>query len=65
MCDCFAYEDETDAMSIVTNKLSMTLSGLRKYTNYSVQVMAFTRMGEGAASPPLYVMTHEDSEPLP
>ena len=43
-----------------TNKLSATIVGLRKYTNYSIQVLAYTRMGEGVASSPTYVSTQED-----
>ena len=43
-----------------TNKLSATIVGLRKYTNYSIQVLAYTRMGEGGASSPTYVSTQED-----
>lgn len=36
------------------------LHTLRKYTNYSVQVLAFTNAGDGKRSPPVYCMTEED-----
>lgn len=36
------------------------LAGLEKFTNYSIQVAAFTRIGVGAKSPELVVSTDED-----
>ena len=36
------------------------LVGLEKFTNYSIQVAAFTRIGVGAKSPELVVSTDED-----
>ena len=36
------------------------LVGLEKFTNYSLQVAAFTRIGVGAKSPELVVSTDED-----
>lgn len=38
------------------------LHTLRKYTNYSVQVLAFTNAGDGKRSPPVYCMTEEDGK---
>lgn len=58
-------EDETDGMSLTTNKLSATIFGLYKYTNYSVQVLAYTRMGEGVTSSPIYIMTQQDTPDMP
>lgn len=58
-------EDETDATTIVTKKLGVTLVGLRKYTNYSIQLLAYTRVGEGVASPPIHVMTLESTPDMP
>lgn len=43
-----------------TTALTIVLSGLRKYTNYSIQVMAFTRMGDGVLSNPSFCETEED-----
>uniref|UniRef100_T1IIC3 Down syndrome cell adhesion molecule n=1 Tax=Strigamia maritima TaxID=126957 RepID=T1IIC3_STRMM len=36
------------------------LHSLEKYTNYSIQVLGFTRMGDGVASAPVYCRTNED-----
>ncbi|KOB72718.1 Down syndrome cell adhesion molecule-like protein, partial [Operophtera brumata] len=41
------------------------LHTLRKYTNYSVQVLAFTNAGDGKRSPPVYCMTEEDVPSAP
>ena len=37
------------------------LTGLKKYTNYSITVFASTSKGDGNASEPIIVMTGEDS----
>lgn len=43
------------------NTFSATITQLRKYYQYTVQVLAYTRLGDGALStPPLLVQTHED-----
>lgn len=36
------------------------LHTLHKYTNYSIQVLAFTNAGDGKRSPPVFCMTEED-----
>ena len=38
-----------------------TLTGLKKYTNYSIAVFASTLKGDGNASEPIIVITGEDS----
>ena len=38
-----------------------TLTGLKKYTNYSITVFASTSKGHGNASQPITVITGEDS----
>lgn len=39
-----------------------TLTELKKYTKYTIQVLAFTRIGDGALSmPPVRVQTYEDT----
>ncbi|VVC97975.1 unnamed protein product, partial [Leptidea sinapis] len=40
--------------------LHTTLSGLRRYTNYSVTVCAFTAAGDGVRAAPVYCHTEED-----
>ena len=38
-----------------------TLTELKKYTKYAIQVLAYTRIGDGKlSSPPIQVTTHED-----
>ncbi|GBO98925.1 Down syndrome cell adhesion molecule homolog [Eumeta japonica] len=41
------------------------LHTLHKYTNYSVQVLAFTNAGDGKRSPPVFCMTEEDLPSAP
>lgn len=52
--------DETDASFRKTDGLDVTLTQLQKFTNYSLQVLAYTRKGEGVRSNPIYVRTLED-----
>lgn len=46
---------------MTTTKPSLELDGLEKYTNYSIQVLAFTRAGDGVRSEQIYTRTKEDS----
>lgn len=39
---------------------SVTLSGLKTWTDYNVWVKAFTKVGEGPGSDPITVRTDED-----
>lgn len=50
--------DEMDTKK--TSDLTIVLSGLKKFTNYSIQVLAYTRMGDGVMSTPLFCQTEED-----
>ncbi|XP_011496238.1 PREDICTED: Down syndrome cell adhesion molecule-like protein Dscam2 [Ceratosolen solmsi marchali] len=43
-----------------TSALTTVLTGLRKYTNYSIQVIAFTRVGDGVPTRATYCHTEED-----
>ena len=56
------FADETDANSVMSTNLEIIIDNLEKYTNYSIQVLAFTRKGEGVRSSPLYVLTMEDGK---
>ncbi|XP_018307185.1 Down syndrome cell adhesion molecule-like protein Dscam2 isoform X2 [Mycetomoellerius zeteki] len=49
----------------ITTALTVGLHGLEKYTNYSIQVLAYTRTGDGVASSPLYCVTEEDLPQVP
>lgn len=46
----------------VTPDRELIVHGLREWTNYSVVVRAFTSVGEGKESPPLFCRTDEDGE---
>ena len=48
----------------MSTNLEIIIDNLEKYTNYSIQVLAFTRKGEGVRSSPLYVRTMEDGRYL-
>lgn len=53
-------EDESDANTLITDNLEAIVTGLSKYTNYSLQVLAYTRKGVGVRSPAIYVVTQQD-----
>ncbi|CAF96064.1 unnamed protein product, partial [Tetraodon nigroviridis] len=46
--------------NVTTTKPSLELDGLEKYTNYSIQILAFTRAGDGVRSDQIYTRTKED-----
>uniref|UniRef100_A0A8B9HYB6 Down syndrome cell adhesion molecule b n=1 Tax=Astyanax mexicanus TaxID=7994 RepID=A0A8B9HYB6_ASTMX len=46
--------------NVTTGKPSLELENLEKYTNYSIQVLAFTRAGDGVRSEQIYTRTKED-----
>ncbi|XP_069192476.1 cell adhesion molecule Dscam2 isoform X3 [Procambarus clarkii] len=50
----------TELSGETTSSVSVALRGLRPYTNYSLQVVAFTRVGEGPPSEPVFCTTEED-----
>ncbi|XP_017879718.1 Down syndrome cell adhesion molecule-like protein Dscam2 isoform X3 [Ceratina calcarata] len=43
-----------------TSALTTVLTGLRKYTNYTIQVLAFTKVGDGIPTTVTYCQTEED-----
>ncbi|XP_022918386.1 cell adhesion molecule Dscam2 isoform X1 [Onthophagus taurus] len=43
-----------------TTALTTVITGLRKYTNYSFQVLAFTKIGDGIFTATTYCQTEED-----
>ncbi|XP_068083857.1 cell adhesion molecule Dscam2 [Anabrus simplex] len=55
--------DEVDVKK--TTALTAVLSGLRRFTNYSVQVLAFTRVGDGIISRSIMCSTEEDAPGSP
>ena len=53
------YDETTHDTKIVTTT-ETDIHGLKKYTNYSMQVLAFTNGGDGVRSPVYTSTTHED-----
>ncbi|KAK7466725.1 hypothetical protein BaRGS_00037167, partial [Batillaria attramentaria] len=58
-------EDESDANFVTSARLEVILNNLERYTNYSIQVLAYTRKGEGVRSEPIYVVTQQDKPDKP
>ncbi|XP_048471430.1 Down syndrome cell adhesion molecule-like protein 1 homolog [Rhincodon typus] len=52
--------DWGEMQNITTMENRVELKGLEKFTNYSVQVLAFTQAGDGVRSLVLYTQTKED-----
>lgn len=51
--------------NITTTRERVELRGMEKFTNYSVQVLAYTQAGDGVRSSVLYIQTKEDGECAP
>ena len=47
---------------VIAPRTNATLTGLEKYTNYSITVFASTAKGGGSRSDPIIVITDEDSK---
>ncbi|GLH14154.1 Down syndrome cell adhesion molecule-like protein Dscam2 [Gryllus bimaculatus] len=61
MVEFGAEDDEMmQSRTKTTTALTTTLHNLFKYTNYSIELIAFTRVGDGAKSHPMYCRTSED-----
>ncbi|GCC25397.1 hypothetical protein chiPu_0003807 [Chiloscyllium punctatum] len=46
--------------NVTTIQVTLELDGLEKFTNYSIQVLAFTRAGDGVRSEQIFTRTKED-----
>ncbi|XP_068893050.1 cell adhesion molecule Dscam1 isoform X2 [Tenebrio molitor] len=57
--------DNDDQQTKIISQLRTTISGLRKHTNYSMTVLAFTSSGDGVRSEPTYCQTEEDVPSAP
>lgn len=55
-----AENEEMDTRK--TTALTTVLTSLRKFSNYSVQVLGYTRMGDGVSSQAIFCKTEEDGE---
>uniref|UniRef100_T1IPG7 Down syndrome cell adhesion molecule n=1 Tax=Strigamia maritima TaxID=126957 RepID=T1IPG7_STRMM len=51
------YDAMIQSKILETNKV--TITDLNVNTNYSIQILAFTKMGDGVKSTPIYCKTHE------
>lgn len=47
-----------------TTALTTVITGLKKYTNYSLQLLAFTKIGDGVHTATMYCQTEEDGTVL-
>ncbi|XP_074980428.1 phosphatidylinositol phosphatase PTPRQ isoform X6 [Caretta caretta] len=55
----------TELRIINTTLLTISVTGLKKYTKYTVEVSASTSKGEGVRSAPLNILTNEDAPSSP
>lgn len=56
------FKDNDDMDTRKTTALTTVLTALKKFSNYSIQVLAYTRMGDGAISHPIFCHTEEDGK---
>uniref|UniRef100_T1J836 Down syndrome cell adhesion molecule-like protein Dscam2 n=1 Tax=Strigamia maritima TaxID=126957 RepID=T1J836_STRMM len=54
------WYDGVEAETKITSALKTIIHGLERFSNYSIQVLAFTRRGDGTLSSPVYCNTLED-----
>lgn len=59
---CPSLSEWGEMQNITTIREQVELKGLEKFTNYSVQVLAYTQAGDGVRSNVLYIQTREDCE---
>lgn len=55
------YHERQPTVATTTNQY-FTIDNARKYTNYSVAVLAFTSVGDGMKTKSFHCITHEDGE---
>lgn len=60
----FCFSEWGEMQNITTTKEQVELRGLEKFTNYSIQVLAYTQAGDGVRSNVLYIQTREDCESI-
>ncbi|XP_031836496.1 Down syndrome cell adhesion molecule 2 isoform X5 [Nomia melanderi] len=58
LADVWRSVDEMEVRK--TSALTTVLTGLRKFTNYTIQVLAFTKVGDGVPTTVTYCQTEED-----
>jgi len=55
-----SLSDDNTKDTKITSSSETILHGLKKYTNYSMQVLAFTSGGDGVRSVPIHCQTEQD-----
>ncbi|XP_015430998.1 PREDICTED: Down syndrome cell adhesion molecule-like protein Dscam2 [Dufourea novaeangliae] len=58
LADVWRSVDEMEVRK--TSVLTTVLTGLRKFTNYTIQVLAYTKIGDGVPTTVTYCQTEED-----
>lgn len=51
---------ETEPLTVKSSNQYLTVENLKKYTNYTVWVLAYTKVGDGVKTSSLFCRTHED-----
>ncbi|KAL0124026.1 hypothetical protein PUN28_006078 [Cardiocondyla obscurior] len=59
------WYDENTKDTKITSSSETILHGLKKYTNYSMQVLAYTSGGDGVKSAPIHCQTEQDAPEAP
>ena len=60
----FKIDENSFYQNVTTVNQSFELTGLEKFTNYFIKVLAYTRIGDGNVSDPVIVSTDEDGKLL-
>lgn len=58
------FSDESTKDTKITSSSETILHGLKKYTNYSMQILAYTSGGDGVRSSPIHCQTEQDGRSL-
>lgn len=59
---CILLIDEKSKDSKITQASETIIHGLKKFTNYTMQVLAYTAGGDGVRSAPIHCQTEQDGE---
>lgn len=60
----FINLDESTKDTKITVSSETILHGLKKFTNYSMEVLAFTAGGDGVRAPRIYCQTEQDGKDI-
>lgn len=59
---CFFFADEKTKDTKITASSETILHGLKKYTNYSMEVLTYTSGGDGVRTSPIACQTEQDGK---